>query len=81
MANKILPTLSFVVRHVPGTGKCYWGTNVQVIVAGTVVATASLGGRYSQDQARQEWQRNRKRFTLTSEGNTPAGQNLIRLAA
>ncbi len=47
-----------------GTGRCPWVTGVTIEVAGVQVATATLGGRYSQEQALAEFRRNRGRFKL-----------------
>lgn len=75
-ATKIVPTLTVVVTYVAGTGKCRTATRISVRVGGVEVAHKTLGLRYSQEDARKEWQRNRRTFTFLD-----GSEGLLRLAA
>ena len=52
-------TLSVVVRYIPGTGRLRTATEISIMLGTCVVATRTLGGRYSQ---------NRKRIWPSSSG-------------
>lgn len=54
--------LSATVVYVAGRGRCAVATKVTIKMGTVNVATAMLGGRYSQQQAVKEFQRFPKRF-------------------
>lgn len=75
--SKIVPVLSVVVTYANGTSaKAKTATTISVRVGGIEVATKTVGGRWSKDQAMREWERNRKTFTLNE-----MAEPLLRLAA
>ena len=74
--GKINPVLTVVVTYLPGTGRCKTATRISIRVGGQEVAHKTLGLRYSQEDARKEWQRGRRTFTCLD-----GSEGLLRLAA
>jgi hypothetical protein len=61
--TKLASGLVVVVRYVQGqTARLPWVTEVEIRLGGTVMATATLGGRFSQRQALAEFRRQPGRF-------------------
>jgi hypothetical protein len=64
---KVHRSLSAVVAYIDGKGKCKVVTVATIKVGPTLVATAKLGGRFTQAQALAEYRKAPGRFT-TLEG-------------
>lgn len=67
MANQVTP-LSARVNYVPGTGRVKVATQVTILKGNIPVATGTLGGRYSQQQAVAEFGKRRKPFIVNEIG-------------
>lgn len=61
-AKRVLPTAN--VKHGKGRGKCPHISDIEILFDGKVIATATLGGTYSQKDALNAFKRERGRFKL-----------------
>ena len=54
--------LTATVNYIPGTGRCQFATEIVIMLGTVIVATRTVGGRYSQTQALDEFKRNARLF-------------------
>ncbi len=75
--KKLNTTLVAVVVFTPAKGKVKCVTHITITMAGIKVATATKGGRYSQDDALTEFRRNPNSFTKLEGWETAKGLKLV----